>query len=120
MIQECRHDCPDSQNFEDMVIGLYLNRFARDRIQWGSWGPRHVVNKADGTPLGDPRPGGGAPLQELFTPWVILVHKVNQEYWMDATRYFREVISIETVRASAHENFVDGKTTRYWDIDCSA
>lgn len=118
VIQNCRRHCPDPNSYEDVVIGHYVNRFAKRRVQWGSWGLRHVVYGADGTMLGDSQRRGGPPLRELFTPWLILAHGVKAKHWLDATRYFRDVLTVETILASAQENFVDGETTLYWDVDC--
>lgn len=117
-LEGCGEKCADVMDFEDRSIGKFLDRLVgKDTLQWADWGPQHVVYGADGTLLGHAK--RNAPLvKELFTPWLVLVHGIKSHNWMEGHSYVRGIITVETIRAAKHENFVDGEMTNYWNPLC--
>lgn len=120
-IRNCKDtdsSCPEWEGAEDLRIGTLLHHVAGTRLNWGEWGPRHVVYSADGRSSEDPMFDEPRILRELFTPWVVLVHGMKRyDLYVEAHRLFQGVISGETVVASKKEYFIDHEKSRYFDVD---
>jgi len=118
LLEGCGDDCADVVGLEDQTIGKFLDRLAgKERLQWGDWSVRHVAFGPNGSLKGQKK-GRGPLLKELFTPWLILLHGMKKHNWMEGHGYFREVVTVDAIRTSKGENFVDGALTTKWDVHC--